>query len=170
MTESGKTSPAPESRIFRLTSGEGYGTVVGGNFVKVCVGMRGFYASVYAFLSDDNHQNSEFDNAADAVAWAVATAKAHQGQPRERFPIEYWEIRNGYSITVRLTDSGEYEGEIFELRVDSEPEPIRIYRRFPTQDEAVQWAREAADVQTGHGNDYEMKLRQITDALQAQSD
>ena len=157
-----------ESRIFRLTSGQGYGAVINGNFIKVDVGMRGFYASVYAFLSDDNGQFSEFDSAADAVAWAVATAEIHQGQPRERSPITYWEIRNGYSITVKLTDSGEYEGEIFDLWIDSEPEPLRIFKRFSTQDEAVQWAREAADVQTSHDNDYQLKIRQIRNALEAQ--
>ena len=103
------------------------------------------------------------------MAWAVATAETHQGRPRERSPITYWEIRNGHSITVELTNSGEYEGEIFELWIDSEPEPFRNYKRFPTQDEAIQWAREAADVQAGHYNDYQLKLRQIRDALEAQS-
>ena len=158
-----------ESRIFRLTGGEGYGAVVNGNFIEVRVGMRGVYASVFAFLSDDNLQHSEFDNATDAVAWAVAAAKTHEGQPRERFPIAHWEIRHGYSATVRLIDSGEYEGEIFPLWVNSRPEPIRIYKRFPTQDEAVQWAREAADEQSVHDNDYELSLRQIRDSLEAQT-
>ena len=39
-----------ERRIFRLTSGEGYGAVVYGNFIKVNIGLGGYYASVYAFL------------------------------------------------------------------------------------------------------------------------
>ena len=158
-----------ESRIFRLTSGEGFGAVVNGNFIKVRIGFRGFSASVYAFLSDDNGRYGEFDNAADAVSWAVATAKTHQGQPRGRFPIEHWEIRNGYSITVTLTDSGEYEGETFALWIDSKPEPLRNFKRFPTQDGAVQWARETADEQAGQDNDGELRLRQIWEALEAQS-
>ena len=162
-----------DSRIFRLSSGQGYGAVVNGNFIKINTDFRGFSASVYAFPSDDNGQFSEFENAVDAVAWAFATAKTHQGQTRERFPVAYWEIRNGYSITVRLTDSGESEGEIFALWIDSGPDPFRIFKLFPTKDEAVQWAREAADVQAGQDNDYELRLRQIMDALdslEAQSD
>ncbi len=169
MPDTEDTQDVPERRIFPLTSGEGYGAVVNGNFIRINIGMGGFYASVYAFLSDDNGQFNKFDNAADAVAWAVATAETHQGQPRGRFPIAHWEIRHGYSVTVELVDSGEYEGEIFALWIDSRPEPIRIYKRFPTQDEAVQWAREEADAQAGHDNDYQLRLRQIRDALEAQS-
>lgn len=159
-----------ESRIFRLTSGEGYGAVVNGNFVKVTIGMGGYYASVYAFLSDDNGQFGRFDNIADAVNWAVTIARTHQGQPRERSLIAYWEIRNGFSITVELTDSGEYEGETFALWIDSEPEPFRNFKRFPTLDEAVQWARKATDEQTDHESGYEFRLRKIRDELQAQSE
>lgn len=169
MPEPAGRETVPERRIFRLTSGEGYGAVVNGNFIRVSVGMRGFYAHVYAFMSDDNGQFSEFDSAADAVAWAVSTAETHQGRTRERSPITYWEIRNGYSITVKFTGTGEYEGEIFDLWVDREPEPMRIFKRLSTQDEAVQWAREAADVQIGYYNDYQLNLRQIREALEAQS-
>ena len=159
-----------ESRIFRLTSGEGYGAVVNGNFIRINIGIGGFYASVYAFLSDDNGQYSQFDNAADAVSWAVATANTHEGQARERFPVAYWEIRKGYSITVKLTDSGEYKGDIFPLWVDSEPEPMRIFKQFPTQDEAVQWARRAADEQADQQQNYELRLLQIKNELEAQSE
>ena len=169
MSNTEDTQAAPERRVFRLTSGGGYGAVVNGNFIRVSIGLEKFYASVYAFLSDANGQNGAFDSVADAVTWAIATAKTHHGQSREKFPVAHWEIRDGYSITVKLTDSGEYEGEIFELRIDSEPEPMRIYQRFPTQDEAVQWAREAVDVQIGYEDDYQLKLRQIRDALEAQS-
>ena len=156
----------PERRILRLTSGEGYGTVAYGNFIEVHIGLRGFSASVSAFLSDANHQHRKFDNATDAVAWAIATAETHQGQPHQFSKVGYWEIRNGYSVTVKLTDSGEHEGEIFPMWFNSEPEPIRIYKGFPTQDEAIQWSREAADKQFGHDNDYESSLRQIRDALE----
>ena len=158
-----------ESRIFRLTSGEGYGAVVNGNFVKVTIAMGGYYASVYAFLSDDNGQFGRFDTEADAANWAITTATTHEGQPRERSPITYWEIRNGFSITVKLTDSGEYEGEIFGLWIDSEPGPLRIFEQFPTQDEAVQWARKVADEQADQERDYELRLLRIRDELEAQS-
>lgn len=169
MPEPENTQAAPERRIFRLTSGEGYGAVVNGNFIKVDIGMDKFYAHVYAFLSDGNGQYSVFDTVADAVAWAVDTAKTHQGQPMERSSIQYWEIRNGYSITVKLTDSGEYEGEVTELWIDSDPGPLRNFKQFHAQDEALQWARDAADEQKGYENDYRLKLREIRDALEAQS-
>ncbi len=170
MSDSGGNQPALERSIFPLSSGEGYGAVVNGNFIKVGIGYRGFTASVYAFLSDDNGQYSQFDDAADAVSWAIATAQTHEGQARERFPVAHWEIRKGYSITVRLTDSGEYKGDIFPLWVDSEPEPMRIFKQFPTQDEAVQWARRAADEQVDQEQDYKLRLLQIKNELEAQSE
>lgn len=159
----------PERKVFRLTSGEGYGAVVNGNFVRVTISFRGFYASVYAFLSDDNGQDSHFDNAADAVAWAVATAKTHEGKSRERFPVAHWEIRHGYSITIDVEESGSYEAETFPLWVDSPPDPFRNFKKFTDLDEAIQWARQAADEQAGHKGDYESRLQQISDALTAQS-
>ena len=88
-SESVDSRAAPDRRVFRLTSGQGFGAVINGNFVKVDIGFKGFHASVYAFLSDDNHQYGNFDNVNDAVAWAVATAAEHQGKPRQRFPIAF---------------------------------------------------------------------------------
>lgn len=159
----------PERRIFRLTSGDGYGAVVNGNFVRVATGFRGVHASVYAFLSDDNGQYSEFDNAADAVAWAVNTAKSHQGQSREKFPVAHWEIRHGYSITIKADESGSYEAETFPLWVDSPPDPMRNFRKFADLDEAIKWARRSADEQAGYDNNYCLKRRQILEELEAHS-
>ena len=159
----------PERRIFRLTSGSGYGAVVNGNFVRVATSFRGIHASVYAFLSDDNGQYSEFDNAADAVAWAVNTAKSHQGQSRETFPIAHWEIRHGYSITIKGDESGSYEAETFPLWVDSHPDPMRNFRKFADLDEALEWARRSADEQAGYDNNYGLKRRQILEELEAHS-
>ena len=158
-----------ERRIFRLTSGEGYGAVVNGHFIRVRISYRGFSASVFAFLADDEGQYSEFDNAADAVAWAVATAETHQGQPRGRFPIAHWEIRNGYSITIEADDSGSYQAETYPLWVDSRPEPFRNFKDFNNLDEAIRWARQSADEQAGHDAEYEHSLQEIMAALQTQS-
>ena len=169
MPEPEESRAEPERRIFRLTSGEGYGAVVNGNFIKVGKGFRGFSASVYAFLSDDNGQYSEFDNAADAVAWAVNTAKSHQGQSREKFPVAHWEIRHGYSITIEADESGSYEAETFPLWVDSPPDPLRNFKKFTDLDEALEWARKTADEQAGYDADYEQALRQIREALEALS-
>lgn len=160
----------PERKVFRLTSGEGYGAVVNGNFVRVVIGLGGFYVSVYAFLSDDTSLFQVFDNAADAVKWGVETAKNHQGKSREKFPVAHWEIRHGYSLTVSLEDSGEYEGEIFPLWYDSHPDPLRNFKRWPTRDEAIQWAREAADEAARQDDDYQSRRRQIRDALAEQAE
>ena len=169
MPEPEESRAMPERRIFRLTSGEGYGAVVNGNFLRISTGFRGIHASVYAFLSDDNGQYSEFDNAADAVAWAVNTAQSHQGQSREKFPVAHWEILHGYSITIRADESGSYEAETFPLWVDSPPDPMRNFRKFAYLDEAIEWARRSADEQAGYDNNYGLKLRQILEALEAQS-
>ncbi len=97
-----------ESRIFPLTSGEGYGAVIHKNFVTIRIGFRGFCASVSAFLSSANYQFQNFDNMADVVAWAIAAAETHQGKGRGNSRIDYSEIHNGYSIIIEPVESGEY--------------------------------------------------------------
>ncbi len=158
-----------ENRIFPMASGGGYGAVIHGNFVEVRIDYRGFSAMVAAFQTDGNVQYQPFDNLADAVAWAVATAATHQGRPHPRSKIEYWEIRNGYSITVEPADSGGYEAETFPMWIDAGPEPIRDSKTFPTRDEAVEWARQSADEQSQRDADYQQQLRQIRDTLEAHS-
>ena len=169
MPEPADTQAVPERRIFRLTSGEGYGAVVNGNFIMVRSSFRRFSASVFAFLSDYDGQYSEFDSATDAVAWAVATAETHQGQPRGRSPIVHWEIRSGYSITIEADDSGSYQAETYPLWVDSRPEPMRNFKDFTDLDEAICWARHSADEQARHDAAYEHSLQEIMAALQTQS-
>ena len=93
-----------EMQIFPMTSGDGYGAVVHGNFVTVCRGMSEFHAQVQAFQTDGGSQFETFETIAEAVAWAFAAAQKHLGKPHQFSKIEYWEIRNGYSITINLTE------------------------------------------------------------------
>lgn len=167
MSEPSESQIMPERWLFPLTSGEGYGAVIHGNFVRISIGMTGFYASVYALLSYSNSQFKVFDNPADAVEWAVTTARTHQGQQGPYSKNVYWEIRHGYSITIEPEDSVGYEADIFPLWIDLGPEPMRIYKRFPEQDEALQWARQAADEQAGHDVKNERTLQQIREALES---
>jgi len=156
-----------ENVIFQLTSGEGFGAVIHGNFVSVCIGYQKIYASVSAFLLDANHQYQGFDSVDEAVAWAAAVAETHQGQAREISRINYWEIRKGYSITVESVESGGYEAELHPMWFDSDPGPIRVYKTFPDRDEAIAWAREEAEQQRGRGAEYQQKLQQIRASLEA---
>ena len=161
----------PEGRIFSLTSREGFGTVVNGNFVAVRVSnrvnSRGFSASVAAFQLDGNYQYQNFDTAADAVSWGVATAATHQGESGPISKIEYWEIREGYSVTISRVDGGGYEAETYPMWHDSEPEPMRNFKGFPTLDGPLDWARGSVDEQSGYDSDYELSLQQIRNSLEA---
>lgn len=160
----------PERQIFPMASGEGYGAVIHGNFVRISLGFRGFYASVCAFQMDDNYQFESFDTLDEAVAWAVAAAETHQGQPRPISKTEHWEIRNGYSITVGPNDSGRYKVDVFPMWVDSDHFPVlNDIETFETRDEAIEWCRRAADERSQQNTDYERSILAIRDALEAHS-
>ncbi len=159
-----------ELQIFSLASGEGYGAVIHGNFVTICTSYRGFDASVAAFQSDHNYQYQHFDTAADAVAWAAATAATHQGQTSQISNFDYWEVHNGYSITTKLTDSDGYEAETFPMWIDSDHHGVMINSKtFSTRDEAIEWARQSADEQSQGDAAYKQKLRLIKNSLEAHS-
>ena len=135
-----------EIQIFPMTSGDGYGAVVHGNFVTVCIGMSTFYAHVKAFVTDGDSQFEAFETIAEAVAWGFAAAQKHLGKPHQFSKIEYWEIRNGYSITINLTDSGCYQADIFPMWVDSDNRPVMGHpETFSTLDAALDFARNTAD-------------------------
>ncbi len=160
-----------EIQIYPMVSGEGYGAVVHGNFIRVSIGLDKFYASVLAFQSDDNHQFGVFDTPAEAVAWAVAVAETHEGQAREISRIEHWEIRDGgYSISINRTDSGEYGVDVFPMWVDSDHYPVmNDIEKFPTVEEALQFARQSADERERHRTRYEDTVQQIKTALESHS-
>ncbi len=159
-----------ELQIFPLTSGQGYGAVIHGNFVTVCTGFRGFSASVAAFQLDGNHQYETFETAAAAAEWAVLAASTHQGKPHQISKIEYWEVRKGYSIEISRLDAGGYEAETFPMWVDSDHmEPMRNFKAFSTTEEAIEWARLSADEQSRHDDDHARTIQQIREALELAS-
>ena len=165
-----------DPQIYPMSSGEGYAAVINGNFVSIKYwpdilgGDNNRYtAQVSAFLQDANDQYQTFDHLADAIAWAIAAAQTHQGQPRPVSRIVHWEIRHCYAITVTQTDDGQYESETFPMWWDVDPSPIRDFKKFPTQDEALQHARNSADEYQRHNDRYRRIIQEIHDALAAQT-
>ena len=163
------------SPVYPMHSGEGHFAVINGNFVcikywpSVIPGEAGQYtAAVDAFLEDDDNQYQSFDRLADAVAWAVATAQTHQGQADPPSKIVHWEMRHGLAITVTETDDGGYESETFPMWHDIDPSPIRDVKRFPTRDEALQYARDSADAGWQGFVNYHRIISEIGEALASQ--
>ncbi len=105
--EPGDSNAMAERQIFPLASGAGFAAVIHGNIVRLTAGTGTFTADVYAFTADGNPQYRSFDTAAEATAWCVATAAAHQGKPNQYSHVEHWEVRNGYSIANRSRAAGE---------------------------------------------------------------
>ena len=79
---------------------------------------------MYAFPADDNWQYRSFDTAAEATAWCVATAAVHQGKPNRYAEDVYQEVRNGYSITISRTESGDYKPDRHPVWMDSDHVPV----------------------------------------------
>ena len=46
---------------------------------------------------------------------------------------------------------------------------MRNFKEFSDVNEAIQWARQSVDEQAGNDSDYELKLKQIIEALESQS-
>lgn len=166
---------AQNSPVYPMRSGEGHFAVINGNFVYIRYwpsvigdGADRYSAHVDAFLQDDDNQYQSFDNLADAVAWAVATAQTHQGRAHPRSKIVHWEMRHGLAVTVSETDDGGYESETFPMWHDIDPSPIRDVKRFATRDEALQYARDSADVGWQGFVNYHRIISEIGDALAAQ--
>ena len=157
-------------QIFPMTSGAGYGAVVPVNFVPVCLGMSEFHAQVLAFQTDGDSQFETFETIAEAVAWAFTAAQKHQGKPHQFSKIEYWEIRNGYSITINPTDSGCYQADIFPMWVDSDNYPVMGYAEtFSTLDNALDFARNTADETMRADASYRQLVEEIRAAMEANS-
>ncbi len=155
-----------ERQIFPLISGTGFAAVIHGNIVRITAEMRRFDAHVYAFSADANSQYRSFDTATEATGWCVATAAAHQGKPNQYSRVEYWEVRNGYSITISRTESGEYKPDGLPVWVDSDHFPlIGFTERFPNLDEALEWIRQTVDEDSRREADCQRELRELRDAL-----
>ena len=107
---------------------------------------------------------------AEAVAWAFAAAQKHLGKPHQFSKIEYWEIRNGYSITINLTESGCYQADIFPMWVDSDNRPVMGYAEtFSTLDAALDFARNRTDETMRADTSYRQLLEEIRATMEANS-
>ena len=166
--EPGDSNAMAERQIFPLASGAGFAAVIHGNIVRLTAGTGTFHANVYAFPSDGNWQYRSFDTAAEATAWCVATAAVHQGKPNQYSHVEHWEVRNGYSITISRTESGDYKPDRHPIWVDSDHVPVMGFaERFPSLDEAMEWIRQAVDEESRLEADYQRELRELRDALES---
>ena len=120
------------------------------------------------FLADGNGQYRRFDTAAEATAWCVATAAVHQGKPNQYSHVEHWEVRNGNSITISRTESGDYKPDRHPIWVDSDHVPVMGFAKgFPSLDEALEWVRQAVDEESRLEADYQRGLRELRDALES---
>ena len=166
--EPGDSNAMAERQIFPLASGAGFAAVIHGSIVRLTAGTGTFNADVYAFKADGNPQYRSFDTAAEATAWCVATAAVHQGKPNRYSHVEHWEVRNGYSITISRTESGDYKPDRHPVWVDSDHVPVMGFaERFPSLDEAMEWVRQAVDEESRLEADYQRELRELRDALES---
>ena len=105
------------------------------------------------------------------TAWCVATAAFHQGKPNQYSHVEHWEVRNGNSITISRTESGDYKPDRHHIWVDSDHVPVMGFaERFPSLDEAMEWVRQAVDEESRLEADYQRELRELRDALESTLD
>ena len=145
-----------------LASGTGYVVPVNGNFVTLMLSGPSVHASVKAFVGDGNRQFQTFDDPAEAAAWALSAAETHVGSPNQFSPIQYWESRHCYSITVVRAESGLFWTSVFPVWADSDRYPdIWDRRTFPTLDEALAFARERADSELEHLQTLQEDLRKL---------
>ena len=158
-----------ELQVYQLASGRGYAAEMHGNIVNITADGKGFSALVFAHPGDVNVQYESFDTAVEAVAWCAATSAAHQCQPGQYSKVEYWEVRHGYSITISLTESGEYQPDRLPVWVDSDHYPVLQYaERFQERDAALDWIRQRVDEESQGDADYQGVLLELKDALDSQ--
>lgn len=161
-------------QIYPMHSNGGYGAVINGNFVCITYQPsaegRRYDAEVSAFQGDSNSQYRNFDNLPEAVEWAAAAAESHQGQARPASKVIHWEMKHGYALTVSQTDDGKYESETVQMSWDVDhPSPLRDFKKFPTFDEALQYAKDSVDEYQRQEEDQQQILHEIRDALAAQT-
>ena len=155
-----------EPQIFPLASGTGFATVIHGNIVHITSHAGEFDAHVYAFLQDANSQYRSFNTAAQAADWCIAAAAEHRGTPNSYSHIEYWEVRNGHSLTISRTESGEYKPDRHPIWIDSDHIPVMGLRKtFLNLQDALQWIRRLVDDESQQEADYRNRLRQLRQML-----
>lgn len=163
-----------DQQIYPMHSNGGYGAVINGNFVSItyrhAADGRRYDAEVSAFQGDSNSQYRNFDNLPEAVEWAAGAAESHQGQARPGSKVIHWEMKHGYAVTVSQTDDGKYESETVQMSWDVDhPSPLRDFKKFPTFDEALQYAKDSVDEYQRQEEDHRRILHEMRDALAAQT-
>ena len=163
-----------DQQIYPMHSNGGYGAVINDNFVSITYSPsaegRRYDAEVSAFQGDSNSQYRNFDNLPEAVEWAAAAAESHQGQARPGSKVIHWEMKHSYAVTVSQTDDGKYESETVQMSWDVDhPSPLRDFKKFPTFDEALQYAKDSVDEYQRQEEDQQQILHEIRDALAAQT-
>lgn len=156
-------------QIHPMAGQEGYGIVINGNFASVTLfatsGEELYSAEVAAFATDAGAQSRTFRNLDEAAEWAIAAARTHEAQPNPSSGIVHWENRHGYALTVSRTEAGGYESGIFPMRQNDGQPVLNDPQEFPTQEEALEYARERAD-QYQKSEERRLRLvRKIGDAL-----
>ena len=158
----------PQPEIFLLASGTGFATTVNGNIVRITAGDGRFHAQVYAFTTDANSNYQIFDAAEQAMTWCVQTAATHQGGPNRYSKIQYWEIHNGYSITITPTDSGTFRPDRHPIWADSDYFPVMgITEEFPSTQEALEWVRDLVDREHHAETNYQNRLAHLRETIEA---
>ena len=163
----------PSSQVYRMSSYEspGYGAIIGGNFVDIAPGLRGYHVHVQAYHNDPNGQYRHLDTFDAAIDWAVETAKTHRGEPNQRVGIETWATVAECSITARRLPSGEYESGYFPMRINCDHYPyLDNPQTFPTMAEALADARKQAEEWLESERRQEAEMDRIRTALEAAAD
>ena len=152
--------------VFPLSSGTGFAAAAHGNILILTTRSGRFDATVQAFTTDANTQYQTFDTPDEAIQWATQTAASHQGHPNRYATIEYWEVREGHSITISRTPEGLHKPYRHPIWVDSDHVPVMGLREtFPTQEQALDWIRTIVDEEMQQERDYQRRIQEIQAAL-----
>lgn len=169
-----------DQQIYAMTSHHGYGIAIDGNFAQITVspateGYR-YTVTVSSFPTDRATQYRAFQDLDEAVEWAIATAQTHKPQPNPLSLVVHWEHRKGYAITVSKNEVrigngesgiGGYESSTFPMWHDLDQPTLNDTQRFPTVQEALEYARSQVDAYQQSEEHHSQLVRQIGDKLHA---
>lgn len=169
-----------DRQIYAMASHDGYGIAVNGNFAQITLfpapeGYR-YSVTVSSYPADRATQYRAFQELDEAVEWAIATAQTHLPQPNPFSLVVHWEHRKGYAITVSKDEArignhegsiGGYESNTFPMWHDIDQPTLNDTQRFPTVQEALEYARERVDEYQQSEESHRQLVRQIGDKLHA---